>query len=67
VFGEERIAYKRLALDMGFFSNNIVDCITFGIGDYSLANSDNEMVSISDYYDAAYFYCILLEEMIIKK
>ena len=67
VFGEERVAYKRSALDMGFFSHNNVDCITFGPGDYSLAHSDNEMVSIADYYDAARFYCILLERMLLKE
>lgn len=67
VFGEERIVYKRSALDMGFFSHNNVDCITFGPGDYSLAHSDNEMVSIADYYDAARFYCILLERMLLKE
>ena len=67
VFGEDRVAYKRSALDMDFFSHNNVDCITFGPGDYSLAHSDNEIASIADYYDAAQFYCILLERMLLKE
>ena len=40
---------------------------TFSPGDYLLAHSENEMVSIADYYDAAYFYSILMEKMSIKK
>ena len=65
VLGDARILYKRSALDMGFFSHHGQDCITFGPGNYALAHSDHEMVSMEDFYHAVQVYTILLSDMLL--
>ena len=63
--GKVETSYNRSALDMGFFSHYEQDCITFGPGDSALAHSDYEMVPLSEFYEAAYIYEILLEDMFL--
>jgi acetylornithine deacetylase/succinyl-diaminopimelate desuccinylase-like protein len=50
---------------MGFFSHHGQEAITVGPGDYALAHSDHEMVSLTDYYQAADVYLLILENMLM--
>lgn len=56
---EQRIVYKRSALDAGFFTRRGSDSVVFGPGDPQLAHSDEESVLVSQVVQAAEVYAHL--------